>query len=143
MKRLLAGLVGAVLFSVPAAFVFTVLVPVAEYRQGTWADFGAPVASCATLYGGAAIGILVAWRWHERVSLTAARVFRAGFWGGVIATLVVLSGQSLYQGLVGEFEGMGNLWGLVPIFGAAFSALVAGGAGLAWYAVRGSKDARH
>jgi len=138
VKRFVSSMAGTALCLVPAFFFFTVLVPVPQYRSGTYADFTGAAGSCLTLYGGEVLGILVLWWQPEPGRLTGRRVFWAGFWGGVIAISLVTAGQFLFRWVAGESVSVGNLWGLVVIFGAAFSAMVAAGAGMAWYGVHGS-----
>lgn len=132
MKRFISSLVGMVLFLLPAWFFFTVLVPVPEYRTGSHADFSGAAGSCLTLYGGAAIGVLNRWRRGGSEHLTGRGVFRAAFWGGVIAIGVVLLGHSMSRWLLGQPLTPGNLSPLLVVFGAAFSVMVAGGAAIVW-----------
>ena len=59
MKRVLAGAAGTFLLFLPALIAYTLTVPVPEFRTGTVADYDAFLVTCLTLYGGAAVGILV------------------------------------------------------------------------------------
>jgi hypothetical protein len=112
---------------------YSVTVPVSEYRTGTAGDYDVFLVACLTLYGGAAIGILVLWRLQarKRQTVSGENVFWAGFIGAIVAVVVALALASIE-------EGPGNLWGLVVTFGGVFGAIVAAGAGLVWYAIRGA-----
>lgn len=138
MKRFVFGLVGTALSLVPALFFFTVLVPVSEYRTGTYADVAGAVVSGVTLYGGEAIGILVLWWRGTPTRFTGRDVFHAGAWGGVIAISAAITGHGVYRWFTGDSVGVGNLWGLVVIFGTLFSVMVAAGAGITWHGLCGS-----
>ena len=133
MRRVLSGAMGALLLFLPVLMAYSVTVPVSEYRAGTVKDYDAFLVACFTLYGGAAIGILVLWRLQARKqqAISGDKVFWAGFIGAIVAVVVALALASLE-------EGPGNLWGLVVILGGVFGAIVAAGAGLVWYAIRGA-----
>jgi hypothetical protein len=128
MKRLSSGVAGTLLLVAPAWMLFSTMVPVPQFRSGTYADYLAVVRACLTLYGGASIGIVVLW-WRSarrRQSITGLGVFLASIVGAIAATGTAIVGS-----------GGGNLWGVVVIFGGAFSAIIGAGAGLVWYAVHG------
>jgi hypothetical protein len=55
---------------------------------------------------------------------SAGTVFRACFGGSLFAVILAIA-----------IAGAGNLWGLVLIFGAAFSAIIALGVRLVWEAM--------
>ncbi len=133
MRRVLSGATGALLLSIPALMAYSVTVPVSDYRAGTLADYDAFLVACLTLYGGATVGILVLWRLQarKRQAVSGENVFWAGFIGAIVAVVVALALASLE-------EGPGNLWGLVVILGGVFGAIVAAGAALVWYAIRGA-----
>ena len=130
MRRLLAGAAGVLLVVAPPVMLYGMTVPVPQYRTGTFADYQAFVVSCLTVYGGVVLGIAVKWwRSEHGPAISTRSVFRAGFTGGLVAVGVALALASLRSGL-------GNLWGLVVIFGGIFAATVSAGAGLLWYAIR-------
>jgi hypothetical protein len=131
MYRLLSGAAGILLVVTPPFMVYSMTVPVPQYRTGTLADYHAFLVSCLTVYGGVVLGIAVrVWREPDRASTIHGRsIFRAGVTGGLVAVGVALALASLQSGA-------GNLWGLVVIFGAAFTAIVSAGAGLVWHAIR-------
>jgi hypothetical protein len=133
MQRLLFGAIGALLLVVPSVMAYNVTVPVPQYRTRTFADYHSFRLTCLTLYGGAAIGILVHWqlRARERQTLSGGSVFSAGSTGAVVAVSVALT-------VAAVDEGLGNLWGLVVILGGVLGAIVAAGAGLLWHALHGS-----
>jgi predicted membrane channel-forming protein YqfA (hemolysin III family) len=133
MQRLLFGAIGALLLVVPSLMAYSITVPVPQYRTRTFADYHAFFLTCLTVYGGAAIGILVQWqlRARERETLSGGSVFLAGATGAVLAVGVALTLASID-------EGPGNLWGLVVILGGVFGAIVGAGAGLVWHALQGS-----
>lgn len=141
MKQLVAGVVGVLLVLVPGWMFFNGLRPMPQYRSGTWSDYQGVLVAWLWLYGGAALGI--AWRWWRSARLMrtigGVEVFRAGFAGVMALTAAWVVGAGVYgwliRGSVGE--GLGNLWGLVVIFGAVLGAVVAAGAGLIWYAIHG------
>ena len=131
MYRLLSGAAGVLLVATPPFMVYGMTVPVPQYRTGTLADYHAFLVSCLTVYGGVVLGIVVRiWREPGRASIIHGRsIFRAGMTGGLVAVGVALALAFLESG-------GGNLWGLVVIFGAVFTAIVSAGAGLVWYAIR-------
>jgi hypothetical protein len=133
MRRVLSGVMGGLLLFLPSLMAYSVTVPVSEYRAGTLEDYDAFLVACLTLYGGAAIGILVQWRLraHNRQALSGVDVFWAGFIGATVAVGVALAVASVE-------EGPGNLWGLLVILGGVFGAIVGAGAGLVWSALRGA-----
>ena len=130
MRRLLYGAAGILLVVIPPVMLYGMTVPVPQHRTGTFADYQAFVVSCLTVYGGVMLGIAVRWwRLQRRPAISSPSVFRSGFTGGLVAVGVALALASLRSGL-------GNLWGLVVIFGGVFAAIVSAGAGLFWYAIR-------
>ena len=115
---------------IPPVMVYGMTVPVPQYRTGTFADYQAFLVSCLTVYGGAVLGISVAWwRAQPGPAISGRSVFRAGFTGGLVAVGVALALASIRSGL-------GNLWGLVVILGGVLAATVSAGAGLFSYAIR-------
>ena len=133
MKELVFGVLGALLVVAPGWMLFNTMVPVPEYRTGTFADYSGAVRACLTLYGGAMFGSLVLWmRRTQQPQPTSLRdVFRASFFGAMAAIgLVILAAG-----------GGGNLVGVVVIFGAVFSAIIAVGVALVWQAVARGKAA--
>lgn len=125
MSRLLTGIAGALLLAAPAWMLLGMTVPVPRFRTGTMADYATLLRSCVVIYGGAALGIVV-----QRLrgagrsrAMTGVDVFRACLAGGIAATAAAIA-----------VAGGGNLWGLVVIFGAGFSAVVGAGGGLLWRA---------
>jgi hypothetical protein len=118
--RILAGFV---LLAVPVWFALISMVPVPQYRVGGIDDFLPAIRACLALYGGAAAG-LVTVLLSRSTSTSAGTVFRACFGGSMFAVIL---------GIV--IAGSGNLWGLVLIFGAAFSAIIALGVQLVWEAM--------
>lgn len=134
MGRLLAGLGGALIFVAPAWMLFSTMLPVPQYRTGTFEDYRDAVNTSLVLYGGAAAGILVVgWLAGRAVSGTAA--FVAGFVGVLVTIMAVLLGPAAYGLLTHGASGLGNLWGLIVILGSAAGIVVAGGAGLVLYAL--------
>jgi hypothetical protein len=123
----------------PSAMLYGMTVPVRQYRTDTLADYQTFLASCVTVYGGVVLGIAMQW-WRERGKepiRSGRSVFRAGFRGGLVAVGIALALASLRSGL-------GNLWGLVVIFGGVFAATISAGAGLVCYAIRpGTADSHH
>jgi len=131
MRRLLAGAAGVFLVVTPPVMLYGMTVPVPQYRTGTFTDYQAFVVSCLTVYGGVVLGIAVRW-WLQRgeePTSTSWSVFRSGVVGGLVAIGVALVLASLRSGL-------GNLWGLVIIFGGVFAASVSAGAALVLSAIR-------
>ena len=145
MRRLVWGLVGAVLLWAPGWWLVTGLVPVPQYRTGVFfTDYAAAIASCFALYGGAAAGILVRWWWSGRSRpIGGGQVFLVGFFGAMGALTVVLLGQPVARWVTtGRAFSVGTSFALVPIvamFVVGLSAVVAVGAGLIWQARGGSK----
>jgi hypothetical protein len=135
MQRLLVGAIGALFLVVPSLMAYSITVPVSQYRTRTFADYHSFFLTCLTVYGGAAIGILVQWqlRARERQTLSGGSVFSAGSIGAVLAVCLALMLASLD-------EVPGNLWGLVVILGGVFGAIVGAGAGLVWHALHGSSS---
>jgi hypothetical protein len=140
MKRLVLGVVGAVLLWAPGWWLFPVVVPVPEYRTGAFfTDYAAAIASYLALYGGAASGILVLWwRIGGTRPLDGGGVFLAGVLGALGALTVVLLGQPIARWVTtGRAFPVGTSFALVPIvalFAVGLSAVVAAGAGLVWSA---------
>jgi hypothetical protein len=124
--RLLCGVLGGLLVVTPAWLLFDTMVPVAQYRTGTFADYAGAARACLTLYSGATIGIVVLWwRRTQKPQLTDRRdVFRACFAGAMAAV-----GAAIVA------AGGGNLFGVAVIFGVAFSAIIAAGGALVWQAL--------
>ena len=118
--RVLAGLI---LLAVPVWFAFISMVPVPQYRVGGIDDFLPAIRACLALYGGAAAGLVVALL-SRSTHTSAGTVFRACFGGSLFAVILAI-----------VIAGAGNLWGLVLIFGAAFSAVIALGVQLIWEAM--------
>jgi hypothetical protein len=137
MQRLLFGAIGALLLIVPSLMAYSITVSVPQYRTRTFADYHSFFLTCLTVYGGAAIGILVQWqlRARERQTLSGGSVFSAGSTGAVLAVGVALT-------VAAVDEGLGNLWGLVVILGGVLGAIVGAGAGLLWHALHRSSP-RH
>jgi hypothetical protein len=136
MQRLLGGVTGVLLVVIPPVMLYGMTVPVPQYRTGTFADYEAFVVSCLTVYGGVVLGIAVRWWRRQRSESTSGGrdIFRAGLIGGLVAVGLALALTSMRSGL-------GNLWGLVIIFGGVFAAIVSAGAGLVWYAIHGAATA--
>jgi Kef-type K+ transport system membrane component KefB len=132
MRRLLAGAAGVLLVVIPPLMLYGITVPVPQYRTGTFADYEAFVVSCLTVYGGVALGITVRWLRDRRKEpiISGRSVFRAGFTGALVVIGIALVLASMRSG------SLGNLWGLVVIFGGVFAATVSAGARLVWYAIR-------
>jgi peptidoglycan/LPS O-acetylase OafA/YrhL len=128
MKRILATVAGALLLIAPAWWLLTTMVPVPEYRTGTSADYFAAFRACLTLYGGAAIGMLVQWargaRRPERIN--GRQVFVACLVGAIVTV-----------GVVTIAGGGGTLSGLVIIFGGVFGVFIGAGGALMWLGLRG------
>lgn len=137
MKRVLVGATGAFLLFLPALIAYTLTVPVPEFRTGTVADYDAFLVTCLILYGGAAAGVLVQWRLRARngQALTGESVF----WGGLTGAFVAVVGA---LAIASVREGLGNLWGLVVLFGGVLSAVVGAGAGLLGHALRAGRPQR-
>src|SRR5262245_51998543 len=96
MKRLISAVLGVLLLLVPVSFLFAVLVPVPQYRKGTPADYSAAIASCLTLYGGAALGIFAL---RSRGAAKSPRsIFQASFIGAVVTVTVVTLSRWLATG---------------------------------------------
>jgi len=127
MKRLVSGVAGVLLLIAPVWMLTNVMMPVPQYRTGTYADYAAAVRACLTLYGGATAGFLIEWWRSARRGQTAAgrRVFGACVAGAMVAIGVILVAAG----------GGGNLVGVVVIFGAAFAAIIGAGARLVWQAL--------
>lgn len=123
----MTGVAGALLVFAPAWMLFNTMVPVPQYRTGTYVDYLAAGRACLTLYGGATIGILVQWGRiaRRRQTISSRSVFLACFVGAIVAIGVTLIAA-----------GGGNLLGVVVIFGGALSAIIGAGAGLIWHALR-------
>ena len=114
----------------PPVMLYGMTVPVPQYRTGTFADYQAFLVACLTVYGGVALGIVVRWwRPPQGSAISGRSVFRAGFTGGLVAVGVALA-------LAAMRSGLGNLWGLIVIFGGIFAAAISAGAGLFWHAIR-------
>ena len=115
--RILAGLV---LLVVPAWWLLTTMVPVPRYRVGGLADFWPAIRACLALYGGAAAGLVFVLMTGSR-PISARTVFRACFAGSMLVVILAV-----------VVAGGGNLIGLIVIFGAAFSAIIALGVRFIW-----------
>ena len=101
MQRVLAGVIGAFLLFLPGGMAYTLSVPVSEYRTGTVADYDGFLVACLTLYGGAAMGILVQWQLRARSgqALTGESVFWGGSTGAIVAVIGALAIASVEEGL--------------------------------------------
>ena len=113
-------LLGLLLLAVPAWVAFTTMVPVPQYRVGGIADFLPAIQGCLALYGGAAAGLVTVLLAGSR-PVSRGAIFRACVIGSMAAVVLAIF-----------IAGAGNLWGLVAIFGAAFSAIIALGVRLVW-----------
>jgi hypothetical protein len=111
-----------ILLAVPVWFALTSMVP--QYRVGGIDDFLPAIRACLALYGGAAAGLVVVLLGRS-THTSAGTVFRACFGGSLFAVILAI-----------VIAGAGNLWGLVLIFGAVFSAIIALGVRLVWEAMR-------
>lgn len=140
MKRLVAGLVGTILLFAPIRFLYVTMVPLPAYRTGTFDDYGYALLGGLMIYGGATVGLLVA-GWQSagsRHAIRYGRVFWLGVAGAVVTNCVVMGGWGVYRWVT--LGSVMNSWALAPVvalFAAGLSAVVAAGAALNWYALRG------
>ena len=142
MKRVLAIIVGVLLFLAPLWSLWGMMVPVPEYRTGTFADLVPLLRAVAILYGGVAAGIFALSRLEPklRTGMTGRAIFMAGIAGAMLAILLALAGWAIVQWLTtGRVLKPGQtlaLMPLVPILGGLFGAFIAGGAALIANALR-------
>jgi hypothetical protein len=140
------GIVAAVaLIGYPSFLIYGMTVPVPRFRTGGYVDFLAFAVTISAVYGGVFVGIAVhgtrtGRAWHH---LRTVEVLKAGVTGALAVGVVFIVGAG-FHGLAtrASFEkGIGNLWGLVLIFGVLFGALVSAGVALLFHGLRPSAGA--
>ncbi len=140
MKPFVAMVIGALLLLAPLRWLLAVLVPVPEYRTGTFSDFAPAIIAGVTLYAGVFVGVLIGKRLAAQRGevVSSGTVFVAGMAGAIVAMTLAVSGWALSQWVsTGRIFQPGTSLALFPvlfILGGVLSAFIAGGAGLFAYA---------
>src|SRR5882724_977776 len=141
MTRLAATIVGVLLLVAPLMWLSS-LIPVPEYRTGTFEDLQFPVTAGVTLYGGVLAGASILWRLKagRGASMNGQAVLFAGWIGALTAIGVALAIWALHEWLsTGRVLQRGQSAALLPIFpiiGGVLSLFIAGGAALVFSGLR-------
>ena len=137
MLRIAAVIAGLVLIGLPAWFLWEL--PFPQYRKGGMADYLPILRNLLAIYGSVLLGIGI---YFVRIKLSGQPafpldVFKAGMYGVLACCIIFFGGGSVYSlAKYGAFDKAigGNLWGLLVIFWAFFSAFVSAGLALLFYA---------
>ena len=141
MKSYLTIVLGLLLLLAPL-WTLSGFVTVPEYRTGTIADYQAALISGLTLYGGVFAGVLLGQRFKGRSNVPAFKeTFIAGIAGAMGAITLGLIIWGLNQLIsTGRIIPPGQTLALLPVLyivGGILSAVLATGAGLIAYGLRG------
>lgn len=102
MNRLVLGIVGVLLPAAPAGLLFNTMMPVPQYRTGTFADYAGAARACVALYGGAVGGLFlqILWSTARRQAISGRQVFRACLVGaiGAIGIAIAVAGPGTLGG---------------------------------------------
>jgi hypothetical protein len=141
-KRLVAGALGAAMILFPLRLLYVSLVPVPQYQTGTAADYLYAAMAALMIYGGAALGIFVMlWLSHmRRQAVDGMRVFQVSVCGAIGTVSLVMLVWAAYRWMtLGLVTASWALAPVVAIMAGTCSAIVAAGAGLVWFGLRGSR----